>query len=440
MIARSRNFMLGPVASWLDVVFQLSLYIILVAILFSITILKTHTAEYFFQSPFLYGYTIFVTLFRLSRVGGALFYRYSDNRILSVREKDFFEPSITFVVPCKNEEDAIYKTVSKCFESDYPSEKLEVIVVNDGSTDGTMNVLRKAEAQFPGLTIIDWSVNQGKRFAMAEGFRKAKGDLIIQLDSDSYIDPKTLRHLVSYFNNSEVGAVCAHAYIENSDKNLLTRMQASHYYIAFRISKAAESAFNMVFCCSGCSSAYRKDIILPILDDWLNETFLGLPITWGDDRALTNWVIKLGYKTIYTDKSRAWTIAPEKWKQFIKQQIRWKKGWFVNSIIASKFIIKKDPFIAFSYFLPLTLTTLIAPFIAIKIFWYDWIVHGVEPFFYITGALLINCLLVVYYRILNPKDKYWWYTFLWTFVNMFFLTYILFYALATIQNRKWGTR
>lgn len=287
---------------------------------------------------------------------------------------------------------------------------------------------------------MNWKINRGKRHGMAEGFKRARGEIIIQLDSDSYIEPSTLPKLIEYFVNPKIGAVCAHAYIENSDENLLTRMQAAHYFVAFRISKAAESVFNSVFCCSGCSSAYRKSVVLPILDKWLNEKFLGAPVTWGDDRGLTNWVIKSGYKTIYTDSARAFTIAPNNWKQFIKQQIRWKKGWFVNSIFASKFILKSEPFVALTYFFPLTFTTLISPFIALRVFFWDPIIYGTFPLYYMLGAFLVSCVIIVYYRIIAPRDKYWSYLFVWSIINMFFLTYILFYALATIQNRKWGTR
>lgn len=415
-------------------------YLIGVAIIFLITFLKTHSATYFFQSPVVYVYTMFVTIFRISRIWGAMFYRYADKKIKEEATRVAYQPAITFVVPCKNEEGVIYRTVSKCFSSRYPKHKLEVIVVNDGSTDRTAEVLQRARRDFKQLVVVDWRVNRGKRHAMAEGFRRAKGDIVIQLDSDSYIDPEALPYLIDYFRNPSVGAVCAHAYIENGDENMLTKMQQAHYFVAFRISKAAESAFASVFCCSGCSSAYRKDVVLPILDQWLGETFLGAPVTWGDDRALTNWVLRSGYRTIYTDRARAYTVAPNNWRQFIKQQIRWKKGWFVNSIFAGKFILRAEPFVALTYFFPLTITTFLSPFVAAYVFLWDFLVNGIPPFFYIVGATLVSCVVIVYYRIIAPDNRYWPYLFLWTAVNMFFLSYILFYALATIQNRKWGTR
>lgn len=210
--------------------------------------------------------------------------------------------------------------------------------------------------------------------------------------------------------------------------------------MSFRILKAAESTFTTVFCCSGCSSAYRKSIILPILDQWLNEKFLGLPVTWGDDRALTNWVLRKNYKTIYTNEAKAYTICPDTFKKFIKQQIRWKKGWFVNSVFASKFILKIEPFVAITYFFPLIIITLITPFMAFRALIYNPIFRGISPWYYITGVFLIASLMTVYYRYVSKENKYWPYLFVWSGINMVFLSFILFYALATIQNRKWGTR
>jgi hyaluronan synthase len=333
------------------------------------------------------------------------------------------------------------KTITKCFEAQYPKEKLEVIVINDGSTDNTREVLfNLKETKFPELIIIDFKKNQGKRHGMAAGFERAQGEIIIQLDSDSYIVPETFREIIAPFQNPAVGAVCAHADPENADKNFLTKMQAAYYFLSFRILKAAESSFFTVFCCSGCSSAYRKSVVAPIMDIWLNEKFLGLPVTWGDDRALTNWVLKRGYKTMYTDLSTAYTICPETLKGLFKQQVRWKKGWFVNSINASKFIWKKEPFVAFTYFFPLIFVTLSTPFMAAKALVYNPIVKGIAPTYYIFGVFLVALLVTTFYRAVSRDNKYWKYVMAWSALNMVFLSFILFYALLSIQNRKWGTR
>lgn len=351
-----------------------------------------------------------------------------------------YEPFVTFVIPCKNEEKSIAKTIEKSFLANYPKDKIEVIVINDGSTDGTIDVLNELKKRFKKLIIVDWKVNKGKRYGMAEGFRMANGEIIVQLDSDSYIDPKTFRNLIKPFQNSEIGAICAHSDPENADENFLTKIQAAYYFISFRILKAAESTFLSVFCCSGCSSAYKKSVVLPILDEWLNEKFLGLPVTWGDDRALTNWVLKMNYKTIYTDEVQAYTICPNNLKTFLKQQVRWKKGWFVNSLFASRFIYKKQPFVSLTYFFPLIFVTLATPFMATRALVYNPIFRDISPFFYIIGVFLVACAIVLYYRSVARDNKYWPYVFIWSAINMIVLSFILFYALATIQNRKWGTR
>ena len=173
--------------------------------------------------------------------------------------------------------------------------------------------------------------NRGKREAMAAGFRRARGEIIVQLDSDSYIAPDTVRNLIAPFADHRVGAVCAHARPANADANTLTRMQAAFYFLSFRILKAAESTFLAVLCCSGCCSAYRRSTVIPVLDDWLAEAFLGKPMTWGDDRALTNRLLRTGHRTIYTSLSHAYTICPHTLTRLLKQQLRWKKGWLVNT-------------------------------------------------------------------------------------------------------------
>lgn len=403
--------------------------------------IKSKTAADFFSDPLLLGYTFFVTLFQMSRIISALMYRASYRSTTRVLVPDEELPTISFVIPCMNEEDAIYSTIENCFKAEYPAHLMEVIVINDGSTDGTLDEIMRAKAQWPELVVVDWEQNQGKRHGMAEGFRRSKSEIVIQLDSDSYIEPSTVRAFVEPFKNPEIGAISAHTDPLNPDENLLTKMQTAYYFMSFRILKAAESTFHMVFCCSGCASAYRKSAVMPILDEWLEETFLGRPVTWGDDRAITNQVLKRGYRTLYTDDVRAYTIVPNKLRQFIKQQIRWKKGWLVNSIFASKFIVKREPFVAFTYFFPLMLVTLLTPFMAARAFFYTPIAKGPSAtLYYIIGVLCITLLIMIIYRFVARTNKYWPYLFVWAGINMLVLSYLLIVAIATIQDRAWGTR
>jgi len=427
--------------------FQLGLVLSGFAFLFFITLMKARgTAEFGFE-PFLFVYTIFVTAFQLSRLVAAMFYNraYHGTILAKTAQKksissENFEPVVTFVIPCKNEEAVISETVANCFRAEYPKNKLEVIVINDGSTDKTADVLMTIREKYKNLAIINWEENRGKKYAMAEGFRLARGEIVIQLDSDSFIDPVGFRKILEPFQNPSVGAVSVHTDPRNADRNFLTKMQAAYYFVSFRIMKAAESSFMTVFCCSGCASAYRKSIILPALEEWLGETFLGLPVTWGDDRALTSRVLKMGYKTIYTDRLKAQTIIPEKFAQLVKQQVRWKKSWLVNAIYNSRFIWKTDPFVAFSYFFPLIAVTYLSPIMAARALFYLPIAHGTFPYYHVAGVLLLAALFVAYYRMIAPENRYWPYYFPWAVFNLFFLSFLTVYALIRINDRGWGTR
>jgi hypothetical protein len=112
----------------------------------------------------------------------------------------------------------------------------------------------------------------------------------------------------------------------------------------------------------------------------------------------------------------------------------------VNSIFATGFIIKKDPFVSLTYFLPLFFITLVPPFMAVRNLVFNPLIRGLSPLYYILGIFLVSTGMTVYYRYIERENKYWPYVFLWSTINMFVLSFILFYALATIQNRRWGTR
>jgi hyaluronan synthase len=351
-----------------------------------------------------------------------------------------YEPTVAFIIPCKNEERDIGDAIIQSYQIDYPKDKIEVIVINDGSTDRTMLILRELQKFYPSLRVIDWPKNQGKRWAMAAGFETAHSEIVVQLDSDSHIDPKTFRELISPFRNSRVAAVCAHGEAKNADKNILTRMQAAYYFMSFKILKAAESTFDTVFCCSGCCSAYRRSAVMPVLYNWLSESFLGLPVTWGDDRALTSWLLKSGEKTVFSGRARAYTVVPEKWKQLLTQQLRWKKSWIINFFFTSRFIFKKQPFVALFYYLPLIFVSFLTPIMTFRALIYAPITKGIMPFYHIAGIMIVTAIMVIYYRYLDKKNKYWPYLFLWSLFNLFVLSFIIVWAAIRIQDRGWGTR
>jgi len=430
---------------WKDFLYRIGIITAGALLIFMIVLLKSKTTADFQIEPYLFSYAIFVTTFELSRIIAAMLYESSFNSL--VNEKVYsnslipkkYEPTVAFVIPCKNEEKDIGDSIIQCYQVDYPKEKIEVIVVNDGSTDRTMLVLNELKKFYPGLMVIDWP-NQGKRWAMAAGFKTSTAEIIIQLDSDSYVDPKTFRELIRPFRNPEVSAVCAHGIPKNADQNIITRMQSAYYFMSFRILKAAESTFNTVFCLSGCCSAYRKKDVMPVIYDWLAESFLGLPVTWGDDRALTSWLLKEGKKTVFASQAIAYTVVPNNLRTLLKQQLRWKKSWIINSLFTSKFIYKKQPFVAFFYYFPLVVISFLTPIMTFRALIFIPLTRGIMPLYHIAGIMLVTGLIVIFYRYIDKKNKHWPYLFLWSLFNLFILSFVIVWAAIRIQDRGWGTR
>jgi hyaluronan synthase len=226
--------------------------------------------------PLFATYSIAVVFYVLGRFVLALLYR-------SVPDSGF-RPTVSIIVPAFNEEEGIIGTIESCMAVDYPADLLEVIVVNDGSTDGTWAKMLEAKARWPRLYAIDLGRNYGKRGAMAEGIRRSTGEVLCFVDSDSYLKRNAVIAIAQPFADGRVGAVVGHADVRNSTVNWMTKMQQVRYYSAFRVIKACESLLSgSVTCASGCCAAYRRSVVEPLLEAWEFQTFLGRPATFGDD-------------------------------------------------------------------------------------------------------------------------------------------------------------
>jgi hyaluronan synthase len=290
------------------------------------------------------------------------------------------------------------------------------------------------------VRVIDLGTNQGKRAAMAAGIRATDAEIIAFVDSDSVLEPDALRILVQGFANEKVGAICGHADVLNVKETWLTKMQAVRYFVAFKVVKAAESVFNAVTCCSGCFSAYRREAIMPHLDWWEHQTFLGKPSTFGDDRSLTNCVLRT-WKVRYESKAVSRTIVPTDFKQFMVQQLRWKRSWTRESLIVGTFIWRKNPIAAASAYVGMLLP-LIAPVIAVRTILWGPIVHGSgAPFVYLLGVYSMAVAYGLYYAARKSRyDTLWVFGIAFCFFYLFFLLWQTYWAIVTARSSSWGTR
>jgi len=405
----------------------------LVALLAAVMAYKAAFAGLLFSNVFFGVYSICVATYIVSRFVFSLFYR--------TRPDAGLEPHIAIVMPGFNEEEAIAQSLRSLLALNYPEEKLELVAVNDGSTDNTLAEMQRVAADCEGrVSVINFPQNRGKRAAMAAGIRATSAEVIVFVDSDSSVEPDALKLLVQPLADPRVGAVCGHADVLNVRETWITRMQAVRYFVAFRVVKAAESVFGAVTCCSGCFSAYRREAILPRLEWWESQTFLGIESTFGDDRSLTNCVLR-DWRILYERRAVSHTIVPTTLRAFIIQQTRWKRSWTRESLLVAKFIWRKHPIAAFFTYMSIVLP-LLAPIAALhSLVWAPLTHHGVLPLTYLAGIYALALVYSFYFLLF--QDRYnvlWLYGILFVFFYLGFMLWQTYYAIFTCRTAAWGTR
>lgn len=414
--------------------------LLLIIITLFIIMMRAESVIYFRFNRWLYLYSIIAAVFLLSRYVFGFLYR--------PMELDMdYTPGVSIIIPCFNEEEWIQRTILSCINQDYPIDKLEVIIVDDKSDDKSVEkideivekIKREAE-RFKTKSRIKYFVqeeNKGKRDALVRGVVEAKHELVVFVDSDSFLDPYAIRNLVQPFKDPKMGGVSGRTDVANTYTNGLTKMQSVRYYIAFRIMKAAEAYFDSVTCLSGPLSCYKRQIVLDNMDEWLNQSFLGQKATFGDDRAMTNFVLK-NHRTSYQDTAVCSTIVPNKYKVFLKQQMRWKRSWLRESIMAGTFMWKKEPFMAVLFYIGV-IVPIAAPIVVAYNLIYVPIFHNVFPTTFLVGILMMSLLMSVAQMFLRKSST-------WIFGMLFCLYYeaVLLWqmpiAWVTFWKSTWGTR
>lgn len=414
--------------------------ILLFSISAFIILMRAESVIYFKFNKWLYLYSIVAAFFLLSRYLFATFYR-------EIPIDIGYTPGVTIIIPCFNEEKWIRRTIISCINQDYPIDKLEVIIVDDCSTDKspqiikeTVDELYRSDKAFEidiRLKYILLVENQGKRHALSKGVLAAKHDLVVFVDSDSFLDPYAIRNVVQPFKDPKMGGVAGRTDVANTYTNVLTKIQSVRYYIAFRVMKAAESIFDTVTCLSGPLACYKKEIVLENMEEWINQKFLGQRATFGDDRAMTNFVLRK-HRTAYQDSAVCYTIVPNNHKVFLKQQMRWKRSWLRESLMASRFMWKKEPLAALTFYIGVVVP-IFAPIVVAYNLIYVPIMYNIFPTTFLVGILLMAMLMSIAQLFLRKSTT-------WVFGMAFCLYYeaILLWqmpiAWVTFWKSTWGTR
>ena len=225
-------------------------------------------------------------------------------------------PAVSILVAAYNEEASIASTIESIAKQDYPG-PLQVIVVNDGSTDRTAAVL--AGIEHPWLEVVNLARNAGKSHALNEGLQRVRCALTITLDGDSYLYRHALRNLVGRYLSDppDTRAVAGAVLIRNSRKNLVTAAQEWDYFHGIAAVKRLQSLYQGTLVAQGAFSVYDTQTL---------RELGGWPHTVGEDIVLTWKLLERNHRVGFAENACVFTNAPETWRQFVRQRQRWSRG------------------------------------------------------------------------------------------------------------------
>lgn len=370
-----------------------------------------------------------------------LYFRYKP--IKSVTDEEL--PTCTVIVPAYNEGKLVWDTLLSIAESDYPQEKLQLLAIDDGSKDDTWYWMQEAKKRLGDrLSIYQQPENKGKRHALYRGFNMGTGEIFVTIDSDSIVKTDTLRNLVSPFVVDEnCGAVAGNVQVLNNEKAMLPKMLNVSFVMSFEFIRSAESRVGSVLCTPGALAAYRSTAVFACLEEWINQTFMGQASDIGEDRAMTNMILKQGHHVLFQRNAYVLTNVPEKYRGLSKMFIRWGRSNVRENLMMSKFVFtnfRKGPKVgARLLFLNQFLTIAMAyPFLLFML--YFILIHPVL-FFSSTllGILILSSFPVFFYaKRHNFSESLWAYSY--SLLYTFGLFWIMPYAIATAGRRGWLTR
>lgn len=434
-----------------------------------------------------------LTSFVLFNILFISYFRYKDP-YLKVFDRKIPEnrmPLVSIVVPVKNEEADIRTCIQSCIDQSYP--KKEIIVIDDGSTDKTGEILDKIkdENKSADLRIVHLKESGGKKKAIEAASKIARGEIYAFMDSDcDMASDATEKAVQIFYFDKQVGAITGHGRVKNRHSggftdHFLEKLQDVYADGACRAQKGMETVFSSVTCCAGSLSFYRRDAIQDFIPQWARDRFLGMEFKFATDRRMTAHVLstrppKLYNQTHYeqlsaisilnsgnisksmmsqdgeeTDKNNKKEEVNGYWKvlysqhirvnigvpstliSLIKQQVRWRKS-FIRSLFAAGGVFWKRPlYVSFIYYLQTSMKFIRPYIVATTVFFMPLMGDYTTPVVWFAGVFFTGMIYAVDFRLRNPGDKNWLYRPFFTLLSTYVYTWLLIYAAITIKKTGW---
>lgn len=344
-----------------------------------------------------------------------------------------YKAEVSIVTPVYNEDPKVFTAALESWKKNKPA---EIIAVIDYTDKACIRIFEKFKKTFSGAVLIVTKI-PGKRQALADGIKEARNEIVALVDSDTIWAEDVMENGLPPFNDAKMAGVATYQSVLNPktfaqkifDVQLDLRYKHEYPFLA--------ASGDALVCLSGRTAFYRKEIITPMLDDLVNEKFLGKPVISGDDKRLTYLVLKAGYKVAYQNNSHVYTPGMESLRAYLKQRLRWTRNGLRADLgaIFNGWPLKHPALLFFQVdkFLQAFVVILSPIYFFVSLYLQLWVAAGVIfCWWFVSRAIKIHPYLSK-----NPKNIYILPGYV---VYSFFTGLLKIYAFFTLNTQGWITR
>ncbi|TWT72684.1 Poly-beta-1,6-N-acetyl-D-glucosamine synthase [Posidoniimonas polymericola] len=316
-----------------------------------------------------------------------------------------FRPPICVVLAGLNEADTIGATLESVWGSYAP---MEIIVVDDGSTDGMADVAKKFAQDHPGVMVIRKPQRGGKSSALNCALPFAKAPILVCVDTDSHVEPGAIERIVQPFRDPRVAAASGAVVARNANTSLLTRLQAAEYLRSVFVGRLLSSRLGVLSIVSGAFGAYRRSAL---------ERTGGWDVGPGEDGDLVLRLRKGGWQVRHVPLAQCLTNLPTKWRQLFKQRRRWewaavtfecRKHLDLANVRSPGFRLSNLAILAETWFFRILLTYLAAAsMVVMAVCWPGWFVYALLTNYALCVLLELAQWMVVMFYTPKPARDAW---------------------------------
>ncbi|KAF9131796.1 Hyaluronan synthase 3 [Mortierella sp. GBA39] len=279
--------------------------------------------------------------------------------------------------------------------------------------------------------------HHGKRSAMYTGFAvllQQGIESVVVTDSDTYLDPHVCRELAFALAESPiVGAATGDVRIYNTN-TWVSFLSSLRYWFAFNLERGAQSYHSVVNCVSGPLGIYRMSIVSEVMDSWVRQSFLGVLCTYGDDRHLTNLVLREGFKVKFSHYAICYTDTPIRFIAWVTQQTRWSKSFFREIPIQLGCMHLHSPWMTYALLYQLVYPMMMIYNLVNCIYFGT----GSQISWWLVSIVFVGMLKTAY-AIRITGDKKFFFTTIYGLLYMLGYVPAKIFAALTLYDNSWGT-